>query len=98
MAKTTYLNMRVHPETKEAAEALFANFGLSAAEAVSIFLHQSILLGGFPFDFRPFQLIVDDEADDDDFDEEDGEVINLDAPKHAALRKKFQDMGFIKPE
>ncbi len=49
MAKTAKLNIRVEPETKETAEKLFANFGITISDAVNIFLHQSILAGGMPF-------------------------------------------------
>ncbi|MDL2298279.1 type II toxin-antitoxin system RelB/DinJ family antitoxin [Synergistaceae bacterium OttesenSCG-928-D05] len=96
MAKTTFLNIRVYQETKEAADVLFANFGLSPAEAVSIFFHQSILLGKIPFDFYPYQNIVEDEPDDED---EDGEVIDLEDPKNAALKEIFGNLNLLeKPE
>jgi DNA-damage-inducible protein J len=52
MAKTAKLNIRVEPKTKEAAEKLFANFGITISDAVNIFLHQSILAGGIPFDLK----------------------------------------------
>lgn len=49
MAKTSNLNIRIDPTTKEAAEKLFSNFGISITDAVNIFLHQSLLSGGLPF-------------------------------------------------
>ena len=41
MAKTANLNIRVDPEIKSSAEALFSSFGLTVSDAVNIFLHQS---------------------------------------------------------
>lgn len=52
MAKTATISMRVNPETKLEAEALFSSFGMSLAEAINIFLHKSIMVGGLPFDVR----------------------------------------------
>jgi len=49
MAKTANLNIRIDPKTKEAAEKLFANFGITTTDAINIFLHQSLLSGGLPF-------------------------------------------------
>ncbi len=49
MAKTAKLNIRIEPETKEAAEKLFAALGITITDAVTIFLKQSLLKGGLPF-------------------------------------------------
>lgn len=49
MAKTSNLNIRIDPTTKEAAEKLFSNFGITITDAVNIFLHQSLLSDGLPF-------------------------------------------------
>ena len=49
MAKTAKLNIRIDPGTKEAAEKLFANFGITVSDAVNMFLRQSLLTGGLPF-------------------------------------------------
>jgi DNA-damage-inducible protein J len=53
MAKTANLNIRLDPEIKKTAEAVYARYGLSLAEAVTVFIHQSCNLGGLPFDLRP---------------------------------------------
>ncbi len=52
MAKTAKLNIRIDPKTKEAAEKLFSNFGITITDAVNMFLHQSLLTGGLPFSVR----------------------------------------------
>lgn len=52
MAKTSNLNVRVDPETKSQAEVLFSKFGMTVSEAINVFLHQSIMYGGIPFELR----------------------------------------------
>ena len=52
MAKTANLNIRMDPEIKAEAEALFSTFGMTVSDAVNIFLHQSLLEGGLPFAVR----------------------------------------------
>lgn len=49
MAKAASLNIRVEPETKTKAEALFSHFGITLSDAVTMFLRQSIIDGGLPF-------------------------------------------------
>jgi addiction module RelB/DinJ family antitoxin len=43
------MNLRIEPEIKADAEALFGSFGLTVTDAVNVFLRQSIARGGFPF-------------------------------------------------
>lgn len=52
MAKTANLNIRIDPKTKEEAEKLFSNFGITVTDAVNLFLHQSLLSGGLPFSVK----------------------------------------------
>ena len=52
MAKTASLNIRIDPETKRSAEKLFGSFGITVTDAVNMFLHQSLMLGGLPFEVR----------------------------------------------
>ena len=49
MAKTANINVRIEPEVKQRAENLFNSFGISVTDAINIFLHKSIMEGGFPF-------------------------------------------------
>ena len=53
MAKTASLNIRLDSEIKKTAENVYAHYGLSLAEAVTVFIHQSCNIGGLPFDLRP---------------------------------------------
>ena len=55
MAKTASLNIILDPEIKKTAEAIYTHYGLSLAEAVTVFIHQSCNIGGLPFDLRPTQ-------------------------------------------
>lgn len=40
---------RVSPELKEEAEAIFSALGLSTADAIRMFLQQTVNTGGLPF-------------------------------------------------
>ena len=53
MPKTASLNIRLDPDIKESAETIYSYYGLSLAEAVTVFIHQSCNVGGLPFDLRP---------------------------------------------
>ncbi|MDR1793917.1 MAG: type II toxin-antitoxin system RelB/DinJ family antitoxin [Erysipelotrichaceae bacterium] len=55
MSKTAIINIRIDPQSKEDAEALFARYGMTISQAVSIFIHQSLNVGGLPFDVRPIE-------------------------------------------
>ncbi|MCL1819257.1 MAG: type II toxin-antitoxin system RelB/DinJ family antitoxin [Oscillospiraceae bacterium] len=50
MAKTASINIRVEPEVKSTVDGIFSHFGLTVADAVNIFLHKSMIVGGLPFD------------------------------------------------
>lgn len=62
MAKTANLNIRVDPDIKSSAEALFSSFGLTVSDAVNIFLHQSLLEGGLPFAVKQPRYNAETEA------------------------------------
>jgi len=49
MTKTATINMHIEPTVKAQAEDVFSSFGISIADAINIFLHASIMEGGFPF-------------------------------------------------
>ena len=49
MAKTERLQVRIDPETKSQATALFDDLGMTISDAVTLFIHQSIRTGGLPF-------------------------------------------------
>ena len=49
MTKTATINMHIEPTVKAQAEDVFSSFGISITDAINIFLHASIMEGGFPF-------------------------------------------------
>ena len=52
MAKTASLNIRIDPETKTSAEELYRDFGITVTDAVNMFLRQSLMVGGLPFELK----------------------------------------------
>jgi len=52
MSKTEQIQVRINPETKAAAEAVFAKLGIKPSEAVRMFYHQVELNQGLPFSLK----------------------------------------------
>ncbi len=52
MAKTASFSMRIDPEVRDDAETIFSSLGMTLTEAINIFLHKSVMVGGLPFDVR----------------------------------------------
>ncbi|MDR3264362.1 MAG: type II toxin-antitoxin system RelB/DinJ family antitoxin [Clostridiales bacterium] len=52
MNKNSTIHIRVNPEIKADAERIYEAFGITMTEAINIFLHQSILNGGLPFEMK----------------------------------------------
>lgn len=52
MAKTAHINLRIDPATKQQAEDLFADFGISVTDAITVFLKTAIMEGGIPFQIK----------------------------------------------
>lgn len=49
MPKTANINLRIEPDVKAQADAVFSSLGISITDAINVFLHASIMEGGFPF-------------------------------------------------
>lgn len=47
--KTESIQVRVTPETKEKAREVFERHGLAISAAVSLFIHQALMVDGLPF-------------------------------------------------
>ena len=62
MAKTANLNIRIDPDIKENAEMLFKSFGITISDAVNIFLYQSLMVGGLPFEMKLSRYNTETEA------------------------------------
>lgn len=50
--KNANLHIRIDSETKSKAETLYSSFGLTLTDAVIMFLRQSIMVKGLPFELR----------------------------------------------
>lgn len=50
--KTTHFTMRIEEKKKADAEALFRTLGMTLPQAVNMFISQSLMVGGIPFDVR----------------------------------------------
>jgi len=53
VAKSESLYIRVDPAVKANAEEIYSKYGMTVSQAINVFLHQSINVGGLPFDLRP---------------------------------------------
>ena len=47
--KTSTFQMRINPEVKSQAEAIFQRCGLTLTDAINVFIQQSMNTGGLPF-------------------------------------------------
>ncbi len=52
MAKSANINVRIDPDVKANAESLFGSFGITVTDAINMFIHQSLLVGGLPFELK----------------------------------------------
>ena len=50
--KTANFNMRMEEQKKADAEALYRTLGMTLPQAINMFISQSLLVGGIPFDVR----------------------------------------------
>ena len=67
MEKTATFNFRLDPAVRDQAQALYAKWGLSLADALNIFMVKSIAVGGLPFDMRDNAEPFANESEADDF-------------------------------
>lgn len=52
MAKTSTLHTRIETDLKNSAESIFAQLGLTSADAIKLFYRQVELHGGLPFELK----------------------------------------------
>lgn len=50
--KAANFNMRMEAQKKSDAEALFETLGMTLPQAVNMFISQSLMVGGLPFEVR----------------------------------------------
>ena len=90
MAKTANITIRIDPETKTSAEQLFSSFGITITDAISIFLHKSIMERGLPFEVKQPHVNAETEA----AIEEARRIIAGDIPikRYASVRALFNEL------
>lgn len=91
MAKTANINIRIDPETKTKAEQLFAKFGITVTDAVNIFLHQSLMVGGLPFEMK--QPSYNDETEAAIQEARDIAAGKISAKSYASARELFEELN-----
>ena len=52
MASSPVTNIRIDPDLKEQANAVFEELGLTLSTAVNVFLRAAVREGGMPFDMK----------------------------------------------
>lgn len=52
MNKSTTFTFRLKPETKKEAAELFDSLGITLSDAINMFLQQSLIVGGLPFEVK----------------------------------------------
>ena len=52
MLRTSNLNIKIDSKTKTEVEQLFSQFGITVTDAITIFLKQSLEVGGLPFEVK----------------------------------------------
>ena len=52
MNKSATFTFRVNPQIKQDASDLFESLGITMSDAINLFLHQSLIEGGFPFEIK----------------------------------------------
>ena len=80
--KTTNYSLRLDPEIKSQAEAIFSELGLNLSDALNVFLHMSIKWRGFPFEvslLEPKQRLLESMKEADE----------ITAQIHAGTRKPY---------
>ncbi|MCM1296108.1 MAG: type II toxin-antitoxin system RelB/DinJ family antitoxin [Muribaculaceae bacterium] len=60
MAKTSTLHTRIETDLKNSVESIFAQLGLTSADAIKLFYKQVELQGGLPFDLKvPHKVLAE---------------------------------------
>lgn len=52
MSRTTKITIRMDSDLKAQADTLFGELGMDMTTAFNIFVRQSLLIGGFPFEIK----------------------------------------------
>ena len=63
------LTMRIDPDVKRRLENLYSSFGLTVSDAINMFIHQSLIIGGLPFELKNPVFKGEFSLDDGSFEE-----------------------------
>ena len=91
MAKTASISLRIEPAVKAQLEALYASFGISVTDAINIFLHTSLMEGGFPF--QPKQPRYNAETEAAIQETKDILAGKVKAKSYANVKEMIEDLG-----
>ena len=90
MAKTASISLRIEPAVKAQLEALYASFGISVTDAINIFLHTSLMEGGFPFQPKQPRYNAETEAAIQETKDIAGKIK---AKSYANVKEMIEDLG-----
>ena len=90
MPKTANINLRIEPDVKAQADAVFSSLGISITDAINVFLHASIMEGGFPF--QPKQPRYNRETLMAMQEEKDIMAGKVEAKRYSSLSDLLEDM------
>ena len=91
MAKTASISLRIEPAVKAQLEALYASFGISVTDAINIFLHTSLMEGGFSF--QPKQPRYNAETEAAIQETKDILAGKVKAKSYANVKEMVEDLG-----
>ena len=91
MAKTASISLHIEPAVKAQLEALYASFGISVTDAINIFLHTSLMEGGFPF--QPKQPRYNAETEAAIQETKDILAGKVKAKSYANVKEMIEDLG-----
>lgn len=91
MAKTANISLRIEPDVKARLEELYSSFGISVTDAINIFLHASLMEGGFPF--QPKQPRYNKETMEAIQETKDILAGKIKTKSYATVEEMIEDLG-----
>lgn len=91
MAKTANISLRIDPDVKARLEELYSSFGISVTDAINIFLHASLMEGGFPF--QPKQPRYNKETMEAIQETKDILAGKIKTKSYATVEEMIEDLG-----
>lgn len=91
MAKTANISLRIEPSIKAQLDELYSSFGISVTDAINIFLHASLMEGGFPF--QPKQPRYNKETMEAIQETKDILAGKIKTKSYATVEEMIEDLG-----